>query len=86
MRGGADRADGPRPEGGVECAGPGAKKSGAPHRLIDLGSDEFTRGHPHPMTSRAAQRALQRALEDKAVGVVLLDVVIGYGAHADPAD
>ena len=28
---------------------------------------------------------IERALEEKDVGVVLLDVVIGYGAHADPA-
>ncbi len=28
---------------------------------------------------------LERALKDKSVGVILLDVVIGYGAHADPA-
>ena len=28
---------------------------------------------------------LARALREKGVGVVLLDVVIGYGAHADPA-
>jgi hypothetical protein len=28
---------------------------------------------------------IERALRDKSVGVVLLDLVIGYGAHADPA-
>ncbi len=65
---------------------PGAKTSGAPHRLIDLGSDEFTRGHPHPMIEPELRNApLRRALREKDVGVILLDVVIGYGAHADPA-
>ena len=28
---------------------------------------------------------IERALREKGVGVILLDVVIGYGAHADPA-
>ena len=65
---------------------PGARKSGAPHQLLDLGADEYTRGRPHPMIEPALRNEhLKRALNDKAVGVVLLDVVIGYGAHADPA-
>jgi len=54
--------------------------------LIDLGGDEFTRGRPHPMIEPALRNEhLVRALKDKSVGVVLLDVVIGYGAHANPA-
>jgi len=65
---------------------PGARDSGAPHRLIDLGADEFTRGRPHPMIDPALRNGhLERALREKGVGVVLLDLVIGYGAHADPA-
>jgi len=65
---------------------PGARKSGAPHQLLDLGADEFTRGRPHPMIEPALRNEhLERALRDKAVGVILLDVVIGYGAHHDPA-
>ncbi len=65
---------------------PGASASGAPHRLLDLGADEYTRGHPHPMIEPELRNAhLERTLRDKGVGVVLLDLVIGYGAHADPA-
>jgi FdrA protein len=65
---------------------PGAGKVGAPHSLIDLGADEYTLGRPHPMIDPALRNEhLERALKDKTVGVVLLDVVIGYGAHADPA-
>jgi len=65
---------------------PGARERGAPHVLTDLGDDEFTRGRPHPMIDPALRNEhLERALKDRAVGVVLLDVVIGYGAHADPA-
>jgi FdrA protein len=65
---------------------PGARASGAPHKLIDLGADEYTRGRPHPMIEPALRNVhIERALKDRTVGVVLLDVVIGYGAHADPA-
>jgi FdrA protein len=65
---------------------PGARASGARHRLIDLGADEFTRGRPHPMIEpELRNQHLERALREKGVGAVLLDVVIGYGAHLDPA-
>ncbi len=56
------------------------------HRLIDLGSDEYTRGRPHPMIDPSVRDgALGEAFGDPAVGVLLLDVVIGFGAHGDPA-
>jgi FdrA protein len=61
----------------------GAKGS---HLMIDLGADEFTRGRPHPMIEPAVRdHALAEALADPAVGVILLDVVLGHGAHPDPA-
>jgi len=54
--------------------------------MIDLGSDEFTRGRPHPMIEPAVRDGpLADALADAEVGVILLDVVLGLGAHADPA-
>ena len=63
-----------------------AKLEAAAHTLIDLGDDEFTRGRPHPMIDPEPRNELLLiTLSDPAVGVVLLDVVIGYGAHADPA-
>jgi hypothetical protein len=56
------------------------------HEFIDLGSDEFTRGRPHPMIEPAIRNVpLMQALADKTVGVVLLDVILGWGSHADPA-
>ena len=56
------------------------------HLMIDLGDDEFTRGRPHPMIEPAVRdRPLADALADPAVGVILLDVVLGLGAHPDPA-
>lgn len=68
---------------------PGAKASSAKstgHVLLDLGDDEYTQGRPHPMIDpELRNRMLGEALADPRVGVVLLDVVIGYGAHADPA-
>ncbi|MCF8009476.1 MAG: acyl-CoA synthetase FdrA [Halanaerobiales bacterium] len=54
--------------------------------VIDLGEDEFTKGKPHPMIepSLRNERMVQEA-EDKKIAVVLLDVVLGYGSHMDPA-
>lgn len=63
---------------------PGARAAG--HSAIDLGADEFTLGRPHPMIdpSMRIERLLAEA-RDPEVAAVVLDVVLGYGAHADPA-
>lgn len=55
------------------------------HTFIDFGSDEYTDGKPHPMIdpSNRIERFKQEA-QDPEVGVILLDFVIGYGAHEDP--
>ncbi|MDJ0968432.1 MAG: acyl-CoA synthetase FdrA [Kiloniellales bacterium] len=56
------------------------------HLLLDLGSDEYTQGRPHPMIAPSVRdEALSEALLDPRIGVILLDLVIGYGAHDDPA-
>lgn len=56
------------------------------HVLIDLGADEYTRGRPHPMIDPAVRDdVLRDALGDPQLGAILLDLVIGYGAHDDPA-
>jgi FdrA protein len=56
------------------------------HTLVDLGDDVFTRGRPHPMIDHRLRndRLLEEAA-DPQVAVILLDVVLGYGSHADPA-
>jgi FdrA protein len=56
------------------------------HSAVDLGEEEFTVGRPHPMIDNdlRIRRLLQEA-GDPEVAVILLDVVIGYGAHPDPA-
>ena len=55
------------------------------HTFIDFGSDEFTQGKPHPMIdpSTRIDRFLTEA-KDPEVGVILMDFVLGYGAHEDP--
>jgi FdrA protein len=55
------------------------------HTTVDLGEEEFTVGRPHPMIDNdlRIRRLLQEA-RDPEVAVILLDVVIGYGAHPDP--
>jgi FdrA protein len=57
------------------------------HVLLDLGDDELTAGRPHPMIDPAivADRVRAAADGDGGAGVVLLDVVLGHGAHPDPA-
>jgi FdrA protein len=59
---------------------------GQKHTTIDLGGDEFTVGRPHPMIDfRLRNQRILAAAEDGATAVILLDVVLGYGAHPDPA-
>jgi succinyl-CoA synthetase alpha subunit len=56
------------------------------HTLIDLGDDVFTRGRPHPMIDHGLrnERIVAEA-GDPEVAVILLDVVLGFGSHPDPA-
>ncbi len=56
------------------------------HTALDLGTDEFTRGKPHPMIDPTLRlRYLERAAEDPATAVILLDIVLGFCSHSDPA-
>jgi FdrA protein len=56
------------------------------HTIIDLGEDEFTVGRLHPMIDNDLRiRRLEKEAGDPQVAVMLLDVVLGYGAHPDPA-
>ncbi|MCC5910173.1 MAG: acyl-CoA synthetase FdrA [Clostridiaceae bacterium] len=52
---------------------------------IDLGDDDFTAGKPHPMIDPSTRvDRLVKEMEDEEVAVVLMDFVLGYGAHEDP--
>jgi FdrA protein len=56
------------------------------HSILDLGEDEFTVGRLHPMMDNDLRlRRLEMEAEDPEVAILLLDVVLGYGAHPDPA-
>jgi len=56
------------------------------HTVIDLGEDEFTVGRLHPMMDNDLRiRRLEKEASDSEVAVILLDVVLGFGAHDDPA-
>src|SRR4029453_509314 len=61
-------------------------RAGLAAEVIDLGDDQYTAGRPHPMIDPGARAArIVQAAADSTVGVVLLDVVLGHGAHPDPA-
>ena len=55
------------------------------HTCVDFGDDDFTKGRPHPMIDPSI-RVEQLAVEakDENIAVVLMDFVLGYGAHEDP--
>ncbi len=56
------------------------------HAILDLGADQFTLGRPHPMIDpRLVVDHLAHCATDAEVGTVMLDVVLGDGAHPDPA-
>ncbi len=56
------------------------------HTIVDLGEDEFTVGRLHPMMDNELRiRRLMEEAVDPQVAVIMLDVVIGYGSHPDPA-
>jgi FdrA protein len=62
---------------------PGATETG--HVIWDLGDDAFTVGKPHPMIEPSLRDdAVVRAANDATLGIVLVDCVLGYGAHPDP--
>jgi FdrA protein len=56
------------------------------HTMLDLGADEYTLGRPHPMLDPGPRVGmLEREAADPRTAVLLLDVVLGHGAHPDPA-
>ena len=67
-------------------ASPARRGPDARHVVVDFGADEYTDGRLHPMIEPALRTAkLREALAEPGVAVVLLDVVLGLGAHPDPA-
>ena len=55
------------------------------HVCLDLGDETYTRGRPHPMIdARLRAEKLRQAAQNPQTGVVLFDIVLGYGASSDP--
>lgn len=64
--------------------GPDLRSPG--HVMIDFGDDRLTQGRPHPMIDWTLRTERMRAeAAGPECGVLLLDVVLGHGAHPDPA-
>ncbi|MDX1501914.1 MAG: acyl-CoA synthetase FdrA [Thermoanaerobaculia bacterium] len=56
------------------------------HTVLDLGADELTVGRAHPMIDPDLRlRRLRQEADDPEAAFLLLDVVLGEGAHPDPA-
>ena len=56
------------------------------HTALDLGTDEFTRGKPHPMIDPTIRlHYLEQAAQDSETAVILLDIVLGFCSHLNPA-
>ncbi len=69
---------------------PGRLSAGHPlppgNLVVDTGDDAYTVGRPHPMVDQTVRCELIReAGADLSVRVLLLDLVLGDGAHPDPA-
>ncbi|HEV2579272.1 MAG TPA: acyl-CoA synthetase FdrA [Ktedonobacteraceae bacterium] len=56
------------------------------HTALDMGEDQFTKGKPHPMIDPSLLlRYVTQAAHDQETAVILLDIVLGYCAHPNPA-
>lgn len=56
------------------------------HIVVDLGDDVYTQGKPHPMIDPAKRiECMEEAADDETTGVILFDIVLGYGSHEDMA-
>lgn len=56
------------------------------HTFIDLGDDDFTRGRAHPMIDPTMRKErLEAEIANPETGLIMLDVVLGFGSHPDMA-
>ena len=56
------------------------------HIVVDLGDDVYTQGKPHPMIDPAKRiECMKEAIDDSSTGVILFDIMLGYGSHEDMA-
>ena len=72
--------------GGTLCEEAEAAVQSAGHKFVDFGDDRYTQGRAHPMIDPTLRNhAIVEAGDDPRVAVLLLDVILGLGSHADPA-
>jgi len=56
------------------------------HSMVDLGGEEFTSGRAHPMIDPTIRlERLISEVRDDEVSAIMMDFVLGYGSHPDPA-
>lgn len=56
------------------------------YEVIDLGDDVYTQGRPHPMIDATKRKEMMvQAGNDPETAAILVDIVLGYGAHNDMA-
>jgi succinyl-CoA synthetase alpha subunit len=55
------------------------------HICLDLGEDQFTRGRPHPMIDPQTRTDFFKSHVNEKTALILVDVVLGFGSHEDPA-
>jgi FdrA protein len=56
------------------------------HTTVDLGAEPFREGRLHPIVDPAVRIArIREVAGDPRSAILLLDVILGFGAHADPA-
>lgn len=54
--------------------------------IVDLGEEEFTIGRAHPMIDPTVRKMrLAEEAKDPEVAVIIMDFMLGHGAHSDPA-
>ncbi len=57
------------------------------HTIVDMGEDYFTDGMAHPMIDpRLRSERIKKEVADLETAIILLDCVLGYGSHEDPAN
>ena len=62
------------------------REGGISAEILDLGDDEYTVGRPHPMIDPSLRATrVAEAGRDAGIGIVLVDLVLGFGSSMDPA-
>lgn len=75
-----------QPELGLDLAPPAQDLSATGHVVLDFGDDALTVGRAHPMIDPTLRlEAIEALAASDEPAVLLLDVVLGYGADPDPA-